>query len=78
MRKRDDILRLLVVLAAVMILTVPTVSRGQTGETMALSTLRDQDRRVLTVGWRMSEAAADLCAPIARPGLGWSLHALGQ
>ena len=32
----------------------------------------------MTVGWRMAEAAADLCASVARPGLGWNLHALSQ
>ena len=36
-----------------------------------------QDRRVLAVGWRLAEAAAELCGD-ARPGLGWSLHDLDQ
>lgn len=43
----------------------------------ALSALRTQDRRSLSIGWRLAEAAADLCRG-ARPGLGWSLHDLDQ
>lgn len=47
------------------------------GPQAALHALRDQDRRVLAIGWRLSEAAADLCDD-ARPGLGWTLHDLDQ
>ena len=43
----------------------------------ALIALQGQDRRALTVGWRLAEAAADLCRD-ARPGPGWSLHLLDQ
>lgn len=43
----------------------------------ALLALRSQDRRVLAIGWRLTETMADLCAD-ARPGLGWTLHNLDQ
>lgn len=43
----------------------------------ALETLRAQDRRALSIGWRLAQASADLCAD-ARPGLGWTLHNLDQ
>jgi len=47
------------------------------GSQAALHALRDQDRRVLTIAWRLSEAAADLCGD-AGPGWGWTLHNLDQ
>lgn len=69
----------LAVTAAALILT-PGVGaaapRAEAPQT-ALHALRDQDRRALAIGWRLSEAAADLCAA-ARPGLGWTLHDLDQ
>jgi len=47
------------------------------GPQAALHALRDQDRRVLNIAWRLSETAAALCDD-ARPGLGWTLHNLDQ
>lgn len=46
-------------------------------EDTALLALRAQDRRVLAIGWRLTESMAELCAN-ARPGLGWLLHDLDQ
>lgn len=46
-------------------------------ETAALTALRTHDRRVLAIGWRLTEAMTDLCGN-ARPGLGWTLHNLDQ
>lgn len=43
----------------------------------ALLALQTQDRRVLAIGWRLTQSMSDLC-PAPRPGLGWTLHNLDQ
>lgn len=70
--------RLAAALAILLITAVAIPSPCQADEEAALSALRALDRRVLSIGWRLSESAAELCAPLARPGMGWSLHTLRQ
>lgn len=64
-------------LAAALLASPVTADAGNAADDLAaLAALRTQDRRVLTIGWRLTEAMADLCR--AEPGLGWTLHDLSQ